>query len=517
MFKKNQLILILILLLFFFLVFPFVWYDFFPFVFDMGRDMLWVRDIVILKKLYLIGPWGSLAGIFFGPLWYYLLSVPFLITKGDPKGSVFLVIFLNLITIFIAFLFGKKAKNERLGLIFAFLLSISPLLFNLSTFAFHANLLPLTSIFFLYSLYLVLQGKNNYLILSALIASLNFHLEPAAAIFTVFTFVIFIMIKGKAVKIKLREFLLSAVAFILPFFPQLVFELRHNFLQTNALLQYFKGNNESLGGKLPFFPRIEDRLIKFFLLARRAVFYNKEIITLILLFVVFFLVSRVYKNGKKKIRDLIFLLSLSLLVFFIGFSIFPPELKGWYLYGQAIVMVFLTSLATEYFFEKKGYFRYFAYLILFIFFLNNVNPIKRLSDFKNGYEAGGPELFKNQIQAIDWIYEDAKGGNFSSYVYTPPIYDYQYQYLFWWFGNKKYGYLPCEYSYQPGEKTYVNYKDQYLNQNCQKAQTIYLIIEPEATRARVEGWLGHFSKSHLEKSLKLPSGIIIEKRKLIAF
>ena len=59
------------------------------FLMDQGRDYMAVKDIVVNHKFTLIGSeiGGGAAGtqgVFQGPVYYYLLSLFFLIFKGDP-------------------------------------------------------------------------------------------------------------------------------------------------------------------------------------------------------------------------------------------------------------------------------------------------------------------------------------------------------------------------------------------------------------------------------------------------
>ncbi|MEK9147136.1 MAG: hypothetical protein AAB639_02980, partial [Patescibacteria group bacterium] len=42
-----------------------------PFAYDMGRDLLWTKDIVFYQTPTLIGPAASIWGVYFGPLWFY--------------------------------------------------------------------------------------------------------------------------------------------------------------------------------------------------------------------------------------------------------------------------------------------------------------------------------------------------------------------------------------------------------------------------------------------------------------
>ena len=521
--KKLNFSLILILLLALFLRLPWILKDLFIFVFDMGRDMLWVRDIVILKKPYLIGPWGSLEGVFFGPLWYYLLSIPFKITGGDPKGSVLLTLFFNLLTIFLSFVFGKKIKSERFGFLIAFLLAISPLMMNISTFAFIANLLPLTTLIFIYSLYMCLrvnknrmknrQSKRKFLMLAVLTASFNFHFEPPMAVFTTLTLFFFAILKSKKLKLGFKDLILAVVFFSLPFVPQMIFELRHNFLQTKSLIKYFKGENESLGGKLAFLPRVINRLEKFIEIFGRSVFSANRFLVIICFFLTGLFVWKIYKKSNLNIKNLIFVLSFSLLIPFLGFIfLFPPELKGWYLYGIAVIYGWFVALVFDFLLEKGKIFSRIIYMVFFMMFTTNIFAFLKTKNIFSSSQQENAGLLRNQKRAIDWTYQDAEEKPFKVFVYTPPIYDYHYQYMFWWYGQKKYGYLPEEYSYLPGETAYVNFKEHYNNPKFRETDLIYLIIEPENVESRLQGWLGHFSDTDLEKRIKLNSGIVIEKR-----
>src|SRR5690348_2771954 len=63
-----------------------------PFLFDQGRDMLAVKDIVLGHKLTLIGPFTGLQGVFQGPWHYYLLAIPFVLTGGNLFAEYGMVI-----------------------------------------------------------------------------------------------------------------------------------------------------------------------------------------------------------------------------------------------------------------------------------------------------------------------------------------------------------------------------------------------------------------------------------------
>ncbi|MDP2649532.1 MAG: hypothetical protein Q8P10_01675, partial [bacterium] len=68
----------------------------FYFTMDQGNDAVHVREIIERRKFPLLGPETGIEGLFAGPLWFYFISIGYLIFGGNPFGSVFMLILLNL-------------------------------------------------------------------------------------------------------------------------------------------------------------------------------------------------------------------------------------------------------------------------------------------------------------------------------------------------------------------------------------------------------------------------------------
>src|SRR3990167_881000 len=66
----------------------------FLFNMDNARDMVDVREMVVLHKLRLTGPTSAIEGLSNGPAWYYLLAIPFVLSGGDPYVSILMEIVL---------------------------------------------------------------------------------------------------------------------------------------------------------------------------------------------------------------------------------------------------------------------------------------------------------------------------------------------------------------------------------------------------------------------------------------
>ena len=515
MINKNTILLLLIVIFALFLRLPQIISDQIPFAFDMGRDMIWAQNLILFKDFFLIGPWTALSGIFFGPFWWYLLSIGYIFTGGNPQTGALIDCSLNIIALILAYYIGAKLKSKRLGLIIAFLIAISPLIVNISTAAFNPYPLALTTLLLIWSLYQFSLKKYNYLILSSLLIGISFHWEPATAIFLIPVLFVYVLLNLKVLQ-KIKICLFSIFAFILPFIPQIIFELRHNFSQTRAFIGFVDGSNESLKGQMPLMPRLSDRLAKYFDLYKSSVLSsNSNLLPATLLVISAIILYYIYIKSKNSFKKFILVNILIIFIPLLAYIfLFKPELKTWYLCGFSIPIIILSAIVINWLWEKS---RAIGIGLIIFFVLINVNFVSLKEGLLNNAKPfTGPEILSVQKEVIDYIYNDAQGKSFSVYVYTPPIYDYHYQYLFWWYGKKQHNYWPEQYSYLPGKTDYLPSKEKYLEIQHQKQpqkepEFIYLIIEPDKMQDRIDGWKGHFASQKFIKSYNL-NEIIIEKR-----
>ena len=420
----------------------------FTFVFDMGRDQLWTRNMVELRRPTLIGPWGSIAGVFFGPLWFYLLSIPYLIFNGDPRAAVLLPLASNLTAMIIGWKVLRKYNHSQAADLFAVLFGVSPAIVGLSSFAFHANLLPLVTLLFFIGLYvfhksLFINHKSLIgLPLSALMASLAYHFEPAAGVMLtvllgLWSIGTIIIKKIKINRSLIRLFVYSFIAFTIPFLPQFIFELRHDFIQTKSLMAYFQGQNHSLGGELALGQRVTERITKLAGTLTHSLFPTEFTSGKWIIFIAFILLVVIFIKKKTESRydfsHFLLLFTLYFLLFhYLAYTfLFPAELKGWYLYGFPPLFILSMSLILENVKSKSKLLSVLVTVFTAIIVFISVNPIQRLFGAKDPMP---PETLGAQMEVVDWVYKDAvaKSQPFAVYTYTPPVYDFHYEYLLWW-------------------------------------------------------------------------------------
>jgi hypothetical protein len=108
---------------------------------------------------------------------------------------------------------------------------------------------------------------------------------------------------------------------------------------------------------------------------------------------------------------------------------------------------------------------------------------------------GGDAKIKGKIAALDYIYQDSSSKHFNLMIFTPPVYTYPYDYLLQWYGQQRYGFVPGN----------------------EKKGELYLLIEVDHAKPwSYKGWLETVIQTgDIEKTITLPSGIIIQRRKIL--
>src|SRR3972149_719561 len=136
------------------------------FGFDQGRDYLAVKKIVVDHKPTLIGSEigagaAGFRGIFQGPFHYYFLSLPCLLSGGNPDGGIILMFLYGILTIILGYLLGKELFGKLGGLLVAALISLSPPFISQSRFVWNSHGAPVFILLAFYCAYKLSLAKNN--------------------------------------------------------------------------------------------------------------------------------------------------------------------------------------------------------------------------------------------------------------------------------------------------------------------------------------------------------------------
>jgi len=452
-----------------------------PFTYDQARDMLDLRVIAGFYDFQLSGPTTSITGLNLGPYYYYFNLPVVWIGQGNPQFLVYWNILWFLLAGLAIFLFFYK-RNVLLGFFISVFFLMAPQLFGVTRYFWNANSVIYFVVFYFLSLwnYLENKTKKNALIFG-ISAGLVIQFEAAfGSMCLAFSILVVILSRKKNV---LKNYLIG----LLPWFlPQIALEIKHNFRMSRLFLGTLNGTNQVLGEKIP--------LEKVFVMHWKTIisYFEGQFMVAYGLGFILLLGAILIILINKKYRHLgLILLSFIIFALFYYTVIYHHELKMWYLEGVRVWYCFVLGLAVVSIIKYKKIF----YILLIVFLIRSFyfTIIDQSRYFTNNSKSDDPKNMANLIKNIDWVYEKVEGDGFSAYNYVPEVYDYPSQYLYWWYGRKKYNYMPEKVSYSLTEvPEYFKLSAKfYQNSRLNVNEKIALIYERKSTYS---DWLGQFSE-----------------------
>lgn len=215
---------------------------------DQGLHIQEAWNMVNSKKIQLIGPMVSTRvingrGFFIGPQYYYLLALFGIITKWNVINITIAFIMLWWIAGFLMFLFLKN-RLSPISALFAYgIYSTWPFLVSFSRMFWNPNVLPIISVFYFYSLYMLFNKENRvngwlWLLLGASTSlGISFHYSVISWLLILLFFIVYLLVKKS---LKIKNILLLLLGLIIGNLPIIIFELRHNFYNTKTLILFIK-------------------------------------------------------------------------------------------------------------------------------------------------------------------------------------------------------------------------------------------------------------------------------------
>jgi len=478
----------------------------FPFTMDQGRDMVDIRHMVVTFSPRLVGPTTSINGVLLGPFWYYFNFIPFILTGGNPSAIVYWQIIWYQISV-VALWYVIKKQNRSFAAIVAMCLFLMPTGFNTARYFWNANSMPFFTTFFFAALIVAAREKTaRNLLLLGLISGLSMQIEAAFGLL-LFPFAFLYLLFDKT---KIKQMMALIIGFGATLIPQILFELKHSFIMTKVLLSEFGGKGDMLGEKINMSERIAQRWEHLNLLVLRSSHLPPNWVPYIYLFGLLLLLSLiVFRSKKASLKP--WSMSLYFLLFSaIFYLLFPQKLKIWYTLGLSIPLVIFLSAVLNYLLECK--FKILKVLAIFLIYSTIYYSVKSQTDYTRDVAfkpSDDRSNMRNELAAVDWVYQNAEGKGFKVFSYLPSVYDFPYNHLFWWYGNQKYGYQPFETAYLPGQPEYIRDVDKLWTNSrpLESADLTFLIIEKDVDMpSRTEAWLGNFSKLCTTKESTFPWG-----------
>jgi hypothetical protein len=414
------------------------------FLYDSARDLLYVKNIILNHHFYLIGPSsGGLQGYFQGVLWFYILIIPFMLGHGNPLAGTIFMIICSLTSVVLTFYLIKKISNNYAAILATTFYAV--ISFSVATSRYLWNPYPIVWLMplYFYFIYQYFSGKKT-LIWVALLTGLFIHFEAVYGVPLIMPLIILTIMEIK--KRDFKQVTIGFVLFMLPMIPSVIFDLRHHFLIAKSLLDTIITSGGNITHKTgasatPVTTRIVLRGNDLFNYTVNAMTQNLWINIVIFACALYALK---YKYVKRSFLffSLIFLLTPFFFLITLKYAVWSYYWIGETPYFVLLVSVLIGSI-------PKKVFSIMAILLVFLF----SGYWQDLNYHKDGFSSNSATTLATEIKTSDIVFKDSAGKPFSVYVLTPPVYDYVYEYIFWWRGNTIYQRFPTN---TPKQKlTYV--------------------------------------------------------------
>lgn len=455
---------------------------------DVARDFLLLSELDE-KKIVLIGPRSSTNGLFHGPLWTYINYPAFVLGNGNPVTVAWFWIFLEVIFLLSSFFIVKKLFGTFPALIYILFVSIRIVPHLNGIFEPEAAFFFTPAFFFTIFMYIKTK-KNLYLVFHLI--SLAILIQLSVGIGLQFLLLSLFLIIWFIWENRLWKDLFSF--FVIPVFLSnfLIFDIRHNFRMTQALL--------STGGSFKFFVTLrswtENRInngISLQLWEDSSITFFTWVVFIL---VMFFTIIEIKNKSKQK--D-IYLLSLFYYFGYMASSFFN---KGILLFHYIYLLVPFTALWLISFLSGK-YRILFLPLVGIVFFLNFNNVTSTVNaqvDSLGKY----PNSWRGLSSVTSEITEREKGKEFGYFVFAPDALAYQPRYAMI-YNFKNAGALAFEYTKKP--VTYIIAappppNDPYMTHVWWRKNSVKISSEPIKTKKFPNGFtIEKFNLSKAEQNI----------------
>jgi len=380
---------------------------------DEGRDVIIVRNLLVNVDPILIGPGTSVGGMYLGPLYYYFMAPFLLLANFSPVGPAIGVALLGVATIYLVYKAGRDWFSEKTGLFTAILYAISPTVITFSHSSWNPNIMPFFALLSVYSIWKVWKLKQFKWLL---ICSVSYAFVLQSHYLGLLLGPI-LLIYWFLAKVPLKYNLIPLFVFLFLMSPLVIFDFRHDFMNSKALYKFITVREETVSIKpwtviprlFPIFEQINESL----LIAKNIIF--GKIITLLLSS---FLIFSFFKN-KKLFTNQYSLITLWLLVGLVGFGIYKQPVYDHY-FGFLFPVPFLFTGA---FLSKIYESKYKIFSVLMLGYLVSINLIN--SPIRN-YPNNQMQRAKNVSTKV---LEIAQGNPFNLAVLAERNYEDGYRYF----------------------------------------------------------------------------------------
>ncbi len=443
------------------------------FGFDQARDAFATQEI-LNGHLKLIGPPTSFEGLRHGVLYYYLYAPFYSLGKGDPAIVAAFLRVVNAFGVILIFILTTVLFNKYVGLIAAWLFAVSFEQTQFSMYFNHPSFAVMSILLMYFGLSLLIFRKKDFgLIIALLGLGLSIQFEFILTYLFIPLIIILLIFRKSIPNISFKVYFLGAAAFLLTVITFIVAELKFSFRSVSLLPQLlFDQNKKSFYRIISTYLFEMGQVIKFNLAGIDQI---KVVASLIIPFL--FLLTLLSKVKKQSIFLGIWFFSAIIVYFVTGGEDLSVDIIQYHPnVGLSLSLIIFVSYLL-YTLGKKTNYVIMLVIIIFISLLN-FSLIQKINPYGSMPEINAQSfmLLSDEKKVLDYIYQDAAGKPFAVKGITLPyIINTTWSYLFEWYGQQKYGYLPIW-----NGKNALGYPGNLTVEEAQEKlpEKRYLIIEP---------------------------------------
>jgi len=215
---------------------------------DQGRDVRIVRDLLQKGDPILVGPTTSVGKIQLGPLYYYYMAPWLWLFNYDPVGPAVGVAILGIISIPLLFFICKSMFNKNVANIATALYTFSVVVIINTRSSWNPNPMPLVAMLLIYSLFNVwAKNSNKHVVLSILWFAIALQLHYMILLISPLILIVlgFYIYKSSSKINAIKYLFLASLLFVVSLTPLIIFDLRHNFINTKGFLEFFQKGHHS--------------------------------------------------------------------------------------------------------------------------------------------------------------------------------------------------------------------------------------------------------------------------------
>ena len=349
-----------------------------PFAWDQEQFSNQVKEIISDHKFTLLGPRVTNdRGFFLAPYFSYLLVPFYLLFNLDPNALILFIITVNFVFFTTTTFVLSRIFNMRYAMIFLLLWSINPLLIKYDTTPWWPVLIPIGVVIIWYLLFSIYKKPHNmfsWVLLGATVgffSNMHFQFVFMAIYAGIFLIIHF---SNKIIE-QWKYILIGFVSCASMFLPLLVFDLRHDFLNSKLFMTFF---TERVLDDLPY-PIEWLRVLANAL--NPITGWNHPIMTILFLALFYIMLRYLIKRKKGYVQTMYKSTLILIITTAIGFSVYgirPSEYYFVYLYP------FIYVVLVDFFHIYKKYRFLPHFLFLYLVVINSVALKNSINADPNG-------------------------------------------------------------------------------------------------------------------------------------